>query len=109
MEYTKPDRSSWAREQLENELDGALKLYQIAMKQYKNDQEEITRLQSLTQWVEYIDQAPTEDKYYLVEMLPIETEPTRRYFGNRYYRHGVGFLSEKDVIRWIQLPPEGVK
>lgn len=41
--YIKPDRSDWTHEQLETELEGALKLYRIAMKQYKDDQSTITK------------------------------------------------------------------
>jgi hypothetical protein len=43
----KQDRSSWTREQIEHELDSSLKLYDTAMKQYINDQDEILRLRTL--------------------------------------------------------------
>jgi len=41
------NRSSWTREQIEYELDSSLKLYDTAMKQYINDQDEILRLRTL--------------------------------------------------------------
>lgn len=57
------------------------------------------------EWIEYIDESPKQDGEYLVEMIPLEQDPERRrYFANRYYQKGIGFITEKDVIRWANLP-----
>ena len=109
MEYTKQDRSSWTREQLENELDGALKLYQIAMKQYKNDQDEITRLQSLTQWVRVDDHTPVLYQEVLVcnagNVTLAEYRSDQEWYSDSEESHLY------KVTHWmpLPLPPEGVK